>query len=553
MTTKNKVFFLTVNSTSPVEITHKFTHSVVDISSGEHFAIFILENGQAYEAQKNYGTTMELNLLKIENCRNTGVGFSHYLITTYNNEVYGRLMPSWQYGQIPSKELATSQPMIVPFFEDLKKKTGNCIKRCYGAVYSSFYLTENGDLYASGYNSGGELCTKDWRQKVEKPLLVSHNVKKVYAENYAWRIFFQTKDGKVFTKNTSSGMGLIEVTSNPQLKNYRIKEITSGCSQAYIYAVSKTSDEKKLFRFDPNVRNPFTEVSYEFLKSPILKMSAGCSKFLYSLEQNEVYLDTIKIALPKIREGMFWDVAFSSNTSFVYENEPRHDSTLKLDLISIYQEQKFVETDFLGGMKVNRIWVEKRLRKTIEEICELIKDWEKDRINNLLMWAYSGEYKYIADLREYQQLIGNNELEKTKLKDDWSSLWYDEDGKNFNILVKDDDEEDQEQEFDDDEEEECVEIPVHKFILCVKSGLFRDLFRNTNENQQNVKDFSRKTPESLEIFIKFLYTETFELTADDDPQLTVEELEDAAEYYQLTNNKNLVRQLNLIKEQFKIK
>ncbi|KAJ6250059.1 hypothetical protein M0813_16431 [Anaeramoeba flamelloides] len=73
------------------------------------------------------------------------------------------------------------------------------------------------------------------------------------------------------------------------------------------------------------------------------------------------------------------------------------------------------------------------------------------------------------------------------------------------------------------------------------------MFENITEESKSVKDYSGKSIESIEILIKYFYTEKIELTADHDPLLIIEELEDSIEYYQLNENSNILSQLNEIK------
>ncbi|KAJ3443885.1 kelch-like protein [Anaeramoeba flamelloides] len=103
--------------------------------------------------------------------------------------------------------------------------------------------------------------------------------------------------------------------------------------------------------------------------------------------------------------------------------------------------------------------------------------------------------------------------------------------------------EDNDDDFDDDDDD-FEAIPVHKHTLVARSGVFREMFQNLllNENVKNtnsVQDYSNKTIESLEIFVKYLYTSKIELTGGEGPQMIVEVLEDSIEYYQLNKNSNL--------------
>ncbi|KAJ6250314.1 hypothetical protein M0813_16171 [Anaeramoeba flamelloides] len=96
------------------------------------------------------------------------------------------------------------------------------------------------------------------------------------------------------------------------------------------------------------------------------------------------------------------------------------------------------------------------------------------------------------------------------------------------------------------------EIPVHKFILLARSGLFGAMFDYVNEkdNTNQVQDYTNKSIKSLKILIKYFYTNSIELTTEKDPKLIVEELSDAVEYYQLNDQCNFESELNKSKKQF---
>ncbi|KAJ3433980.1 speckle-type poz protein [Anaeramoeba flamelloides] len=98
----------------------------------------------------------------------------------------------------------------------------------------------------------------------------------------------------------------------------------------------------------------------------------------------------------------------------------------------------------------------------------------------------------------------------------------------LNLLLKNDEEEEEEE-----EEEEDEKLPVHKFLLAARSGLFLDLFQNLDQNLNNVQDYSGKSLETLELLISFLYTDEIPITADTDQEFIKEEFEDIVDYYQL--------------------
>ncbi|KAJ6234363.1 btb poz domain containing 7 [Anaeramoeba flamelloides] len=139
-------------------------------------------------------------------------------------------------------------------------------------------------------------------------------------------------------------------------------------------------------------------------------------------------------------------------------------------------------------------------------------------------------------------------VDKT-LEKDIAQLYKDDNSKDFKILVKT---ENKNNDKVEDKEGNYKEIPVHKFILLARSGLFRELFVYVNEkdNINKVQDYTHKTIESLETLIKYFYTDSIKLKADQDPRLIVDELYDAVEYYQLNDQCNFVNELNKIKKQF---
>ncbi|KAJ6235418.1 hypothetical protein M0813_28611 [Anaeramoeba flamelloides] len=66
---------------------------------------------------------------------------------------------------------------------------------------------------------------------------------------------------------------------------------------------------------------------------------------------------------------------------------------------------------------------------------------------------------------------------------------------------------------------------------------------NEKDNTNKVQDYTNKSIKSLKILIKYFYTNSIELTTNQDPKLIVDELSDAVEYYQLNDQCNLENEL----------
>ncbi|KAJ3429129.1 kelch-like protein [Anaeramoeba flamelloides] len=97
---------------------------------------------------------------------------------------------------------------------------------------------------------------------------------------------------------------------------------------------------------------------------------------------------------------------------------------------------------------------------------------------------------------------------------------------------------------DPEEPEEVEAVNIHKIILQARSGLFRNMFNNINDNISQVKEYSGKSIDTIEVIVKYLYTNTLEITADMDPQIILEELQDAQEYFQINPKYNFVNELH---------
>ncbi|KAJ6236973.1 speckle-type poz protein [Anaeramoeba flamelloides] len=222
--------------------------------------------------------------------------------------------------------------------------------------------------------------------------------------------------------------------------------------------------------------------------------------------------------------------------------------------------KKFCDCEIgtLGNqIPVHKNLIECRTKLTIDQIQNKLfgeeKPINKEQTLSFLKWIYSDE---ISDLEKLEQSFNLLELTyppsvDNTLEKDIAQLYKDDDSKDFKILVNIEDEE-EDNEDEENKKENYEEIPVHKFILYTRSGLFRAMFDyvNEKENTNKIQDYTNKSIESLKILIKYFYTNSIELTTDQDPKLIVDELSDAVEYYQLNDQCNFELELNKIKKQF---
>ncbi|KAJ3435609.1 regulator of chromosome condensation [Anaeramoeba flamelloides] len=91
------------------------------------------------------------------------------------------------------------------------------------------------------------------------------------------------------------------------------------------------------------------------------------------------------------------------------------------------------------------------------------------------------------------------------------------------------------------------EIYVHKLILLARSGLFREMFLSIQDSSNQVKDYTGKSIEAIELLIQFLYTNQIDLSKLKKNKKLHLELENAQDYYQLSPNSlfgDYIKQIN---------
>ncbi|KAJ3452700.1 btk-binding protein-related [Anaeramoeba flamelloides] len=514
-------------------------------------------------------------------------GYATFLILTKSGKVYSLAdFKKSSYSEIPLTNPNTSnydQIRSVPFFND--EKNNRKVKQIAMVGWSNYYVCEDGTLYGNGYNSGrlGD-GTNNGHKNI--PVLIKDNVERVFGGNQSWYFFLTTRDNKLFSCG-ENGYGQLArgnsvKASAPMLvQNWKAEDILDiYCLGNFSILITK---EGKTYTCGSSATNGLEKNVYEFTEVGLLKnkkivqVFGGYAIVLVKTSENELYgwnfgssyylksknkpISNFKkpnyIDLPDIYQNDQVPFDFSCGTSdiFLY---PKYSNSIKQDFKNLFNSKKYCDSKIGSNEReipVHKCLVESRIGRKMDEIQKTLINFSKEEINTFLKWVYYGD---VMNLKSVKPIFDSFSLTFPPLlrnfENDLLKLYKDEDSKDFSILVDMNNEEnDEDQDDDDDDDEDFEEIPVHKIILIARSGLFREMFDNIKENSNSVKDFSGKTIESLEILIHYLYTGKIELTADDDPQLVCEELEDAMEYYQLNKNCSLKEELQRIKRQFNIK
>ncbi|KAJ6238064.1 btk-binding protein-related [Anaeramoeba flamelloides] len=532
------------------------------IVSNNHSTLFLAEDGSLYEVLKN--NKKERIKHDLENVVDISSGNYHFLVKT-ENKVYsfGFTSGGEFYGQLgQGNDTPLDKPKEIQFFQDKK------VTQIGGSGWTSYFVCENGDLYCCGWNGGGNYGNGN-TANVSTPLKSLSNIKRVFARNFSQHVIMERKTGEIIVTGYNCygqlGTGNTTNVNTPVtpafLKGKKMEEdirdifIADHCSfilmtngELYISGThfgggSKTFTKMMVFKDKP-VKTIGSGYSYVYIGTEggdlyiLDKQSSGGLKKVEGPYTLYKYPFTI--------EDEFSELSCSRNIRNCYIK--LYSSGIAKDMKTFFENKKFTNGE-LNKIPVHKLILEYRTGLKFEEIHEISKTWTNELSQDFCLWCYSGILAKNQLLVEQLKSMGIQTPKKKLLNDDLLKLYKDEDSKDFNILVKtDEDEEDY-----DDEEDLFEEIPVHKEILLARSGLFRDLFENVNQESNSVKDFSGKTIESIEILVRYFYTNKIEITADDDPQLIVEELSDALEYYQLVNSTNLKNELTKIKKQFNLK
>ncbi|KAJ3447295.1 btk-binding protein-related [Anaeramoeba flamelloides] len=515
-------------------------------------------------------------------------GYATYLILTKSGKVYSLAdSKKSNYCEIPLTDPNKSnynEIRSVPFFND--EKNNRKVKQIAMVGWSNYYLCEDNKLYGNGYNQGrlGDGTTNAHRNI---PVLIKENVERVFGGNQSWYFFLTTQDNELFSCGENGNGQLAQGNTSKagapiKVQNWKAEDILDiYCLGNFSILVTK---EGKVYTCGSSSHNGFGTVNKTFkqitelINEKIVKIFGGYAIVLLQTSENELYgwnfesnfylksnnktitnfQKPTKIDLPEIYQNnkLPYDFTCGTQAFFIY---PKYNTVLKQDFKNLYKSKKYSDSKIGSNEReipVHKGFVESRIGEKMEEIKKKLINFSNEEINTFLKWVYYGNRENLKSVKPIFDLFHLKFPPHIKdFENDLLKLYKDEDSKDFSILVdmNNEDNDEDEDEDEENEDEDFEEIPVHRIVLIARSGLFREMFDNIQENSNKVKDFSGKTIESLEILIHYLYTDKIELTADDDPQLVVEELEDAIEYYQLNKNCSLKDELQKIKRQFDLK
>ncbi|KAJ6230739.1 btk-binding protein-related [Anaeramoeba flamelloides] len=517
---------------------------IVDAGYGDQNCVVVASDGSVYEYNQQISSQKKL---KIENAIQTACGFSHYLVLTSDGMVYSK-------GSGNETGMGTSgsnnEPKMIPYFKDNNLK----VVEIKAGVSHSWFMCDNGDMYGCGGIGWGLPLTTTNNTVPNK--LKGIKVKEMYCNNYAYGVWFKDENDEVWgyadhVQNRKKNYSKLDI-----FKDKQVLKVAPGYQKILILVKGK--DDTNEVYFEGSNKNP--QLWADLTKENVIDIDFACHHCIMLTKDGRVLgagsppTGYGVAPLPKIPKSKKWKITCGAWNSVCFSVSSTN--SLLYDMLEFSKESDFADLKILDR-KVHSSILKWRTGKEGSVAIEVLSTFSEKHINSFLDWCYFGNTSNLELLQEVWKAFGLQIDPKKTIKDYLLELYRDEDSKDFTILVEenddDDDEDDDDEDDDDDEQEkELVEIPIHKFLLQARSGTFREMFSTINDEKNQVQDFSGIGPESMELFIKYLYTDIIELTADDVPEFVLPDLEIVPEYFKLNEINDFLEQINELKKKFKV-
>ncbi|KAJ6249032.1 btk-binding protein-related [Anaeramoeba flamelloides] len=518
---------------------------IVHVGYGDKNCVMVASDGNVYDYNSQITTKTDS---KIKNAIQAACGYSHYLVLTSDGMVYAK-------GSSSSTGLgsssSTTEPKMIPFFKENNLK----VVEIKAGVSHSWFLCDNGDMYGCG-GIGWGLPLSSTNNNVPNKLK-GIKVKEMYCNNYAYGIWFKDENDEVWGYADHISGNKKNYSKLDIFKDKQIIKVAPGYQKILILVKGK--DDVNEVYFEGSNTNP--KLWDALTKENVIDIDFACHHCVMVTKDGRVLgagspPSSYGVAtLPEIPKSKKWKIACGAWNSVCFPVSSTN--SLLYDMEELTKESDFADLKILDR-KVHSCILKWRTGKEGPVALEVLQSFSDKHINSFLDWCYLGFTSNLELLQEVWNAFGLQIDPKKTIKDYFLELYRDEDSKDFNILVEenedeDDDEDDEDEDDDDDEQEkELVEIPVHKFLLQARSGTFREMFSTIKDEKNQVQDFSGIGPESMEIFIKYLYTDIIELTADDIPEFVLPDLQIVPEYFKLNEINNFLEQINELKEKFNV-
>ncbi|KAJ5075427.1 ankyrin repeat ph and sec7 domain containing protein secg-related [Anaeramoeba ignava] len=207
------------------------------------------------------------------------------------------------------------------------------------------------------------------------------------------------------------------------------------------------------------------------------------------------------------------------------------------DLRNLFIQEEFTDYEFtvIGGkILAHQPIIECRIpHKTIAEIAQELSSQTVENAKAFIEWVYCGivSDQYRSQVKKIASNFGIQDFPEfssiSSLIESTTLLYSKNESKDFQIIS-----------FNES-------IFVHKIILAARSGTYRGMFINVQDETNKVSDYSKRSPQAIRAVIKFLYTDKLD---EDIPYEILAELKGADLYYQLNLNSSFRLQLQILRK-----
>ncbi|KAJ6249226.1 hypothetical protein M0813_01826 [Anaeramoeba flamelloides] len=389
----------------------------------------------------------------------------------------------------------------------------------------------------------GKLGIGNWSIEDNFVCVMKGGVKNVWSGVYANHCFLQTCNGKLYSwgRNYYGQLGLNDRNDRccpTEVSRFENKDINKICcgSDNTLFLV-----DKKLYICG--------DTSYSEIKSwkitKILEdydfkdISVGCNHFLVLTVDNEIFLwgdnsynqlyshtkcikKPTRLNLQNIQSTDHISIYTGGfNTFITISKEGSLISDLKLAL----KRKEFTDIK-VKGQQFHSIMLNIRFPGyKIKSLQNILSKYTEKEIETFLIWLYTEKVNNYDLISKITNEIGVMNFLGLNIKNQIGKLYTQNSSKDFSILSKD------------------GEVKVHKFILFIRTELFRFMFQIQNfEKNDKITDYTNLSKKSLQIIIKFLYTDT--INSKKINLNIIEQIHNASDFYQFHSNCNFLSQLN---------
>ncbi|KAJ3426576.1 cellulose synthase operon protein c [Anaeramoeba flamelloides] len=197
---------------------------------------------------------------------------------------------------------------------------------------------------------------------------------------------------------------------------------------------------------------------------------------------------------------------------------------IKRDFINLLNKGHLAD-DKIHGIPLHKSMLRIRIpgNMDLDNILTIMNRYSKAEVADFLFWVYGDFMKTSNNVPQIAEKLGIHNLKDFSLISSLKNLYNDQDSKDFQIF--------------------CGNkiIKAHKMILVARSGFFRKLILDSNNQLSSFTDHSGKSPQALYTLIQYMYTDEINPETN---EIMLLELENAVEEYQLNRRSSLKELFN---------